>query len=230
MYQEVSICLASRNKSTKLSLTGKKSASCYSLKAPLRGIRLHRPWVSLKHWPVAGLFMKAGLTHSQRHMRLDAKTRSCEHIKHHWTGHFKRVNFTDVNYISIFLHRVIMVQGQPQSSLSLSMTPNKTYNNTVLLKSPGNKTHSGYKKKRKREKLRPHRKLAFTCIYVHMFTEFILEMSTLSDLFFGKLAISLQSLTWIRCWKLLLTPTLPLWTNTLWLSSFFLFCHKGSQE
>jgi len=74
-------------------------------------------------------------------------------------------------------------------------------------------------------------KLAFTTIYVHMFTEFILEMSTLSDLFFGNLPSPWKALTWIRCWKLLLAPTLPLlnkYSATFW----FLFCfsHKGSQE
>lgn len=168
--------------------------------------------------------MKAGLTHSRGIWGLMPKTRSCEHIKHHWTGHFKRVNFTDVNYISIFLHRVIIVQGQPQSSLSLSLTPSKLIIILFSLKSPGNKTHSGYKKRGKGKNCVPHpRKLAFTTIYVHMFTEFILEMSTLSDLFFGNLPSPCKALTWIRCWKLLLTPTLPL-LNKYSVTFQFLFC------
>ena len=74
-------------------------------------------------------------------------------------------------------------------------------------------------------------KLAFTTIYVHGFTGFILEMSTLSDFFFGNLPSPCKALVWIRCWKLPLAPTLSL-LNKYSASFQFLFClpHKGSQE
>ena len=126
-----------------------------------------------------------------------------------------------------------MVQGQPQFLLSLSLTPNKLIIKLFSLKSPGNKTHSGYEERAKEKNSipRPPAKLAFTTIYVHRFTGFILEMSTLSDLFFGNLPSPCKALTWIRCWKLPLAPTLSL-LNKYSASFQFLFClpHKGSQE
>ena len=63
--------------------------------------------------------MKAGLTHPLGKGGLVPRARSCEHIKRHWIGHFKRVNFMVCELYLNFLKKQIklpLIATQPEKN------------------------------------------------------------------------------------------------------------------